>query len=307
MSPTKAPFFTIIIPCLNEEKHLPQLLHDLAQQTFTDFAVVVVDGKSQDKTVAKAESFASKLPLTVIHATKRHVSYQRNLGAKATKSPWLIFMDADNRLPRYFLQGVKFRIEESKPKICTFYVAPDSKNRQDYLICHLSNLYIDLQKNTSNAYVLESMMVFRQDIFKKLHGFSDQVLWGEGNELLRRAYKQNITLTVCKTPVYTYSTRRLKKEGTLKLARNIAVQEFHRVLKIPVDKQLAKKLYPMEGGKWFEKNISEQGPLLQLLANFSNPKKFRQDLTDLLTKQIKLSATLEPLANLLNGQSKPKK
>ena len=47
------PFFSIIIPTLNEEKYLPLLLSDLEHQLFTDFEVIVVDGKSADKTVTK--------------------------------------------------------------------------------------------------------------------------------------------------------------------------------------------------------------------------------------------------------------
>ena len=59
---TKKPFFSIIIPALNEEKYLPLLLSDLAKQTMRDFEVVVVDGKSEVKTVVTAKSFAKSLP-----------------------------------------------------------------------------------------------------------------------------------------------------------------------------------------------------------------------------------------------------
>jgi len=48
------PFFSIIIPALNEEKYLPHLLDDLTKQTFRDFEVILVDGNSSDATVAKA-------------------------------------------------------------------------------------------------------------------------------------------------------------------------------------------------------------------------------------------------------------
>ena len=47
-------FFSIIIPALNEAKYLPHLLDDLSDQTFQDFEVIIVDGNSNDQTVAKA-------------------------------------------------------------------------------------------------------------------------------------------------------------------------------------------------------------------------------------------------------------
>ena len=51
------PFFSIVIPALNEEKFLPKLLESLSHQHFCDFEVIVVDGRSKDKTVAVAETY----------------------------------------------------------------------------------------------------------------------------------------------------------------------------------------------------------------------------------------------------------
>ncbi|MBD3279206.1 MAG: glycosyltransferase, partial [Candidatus Pacebacteria bacterium] len=39
MSTNSTPFFSIVIPSLNEEKYLPNLLQDLANQTWKDFEV----------------------------------------------------------------------------------------------------------------------------------------------------------------------------------------------------------------------------------------------------------------------------
>lgn len=40
---------SIIIPTLNEEKYIGKLLDCLANQTYKGFEVIVVDGKSGDK------------------------------------------------------------------------------------------------------------------------------------------------------------------------------------------------------------------------------------------------------------------
>ena len=56
----QSPLFSIVIPCLNEEKYLPNLLRELTLQTFDKFEVIVVDAKSSDKTVTKAEKFIDK-------------------------------------------------------------------------------------------------------------------------------------------------------------------------------------------------------------------------------------------------------
>jgi len=74
------PFFSIIIPCLNEEKYLPKLLEDLSNQTLQDFEVIVIDGNSEDKTIQLIEKYKDIFSTFKIIISKiRNVSVQRKL------------------------------------------------------------------------------------------------------------------------------------------------------------------------------------------------------------------------------------
>ena len=57
---------SVIIPTLNEEKHLPKLLKDLQKQKNKDFEVVIVDAYSDDKTCDKAHEFDDGMDIRVI-------------------------------------------------------------------------------------------------------------------------------------------------------------------------------------------------------------------------------------------------
>ena len=103
------PYFSIIIPTLNEEKYLPLLLKDLSNQTFQEFEVIVVDGKSEDQTVNKAQTFTKLVKRLTIITSVRNVSTQRNAGAKIAIGKQLLFNDADNRLPKLFLEGLYYQ------------------------------------------------------------------------------------------------------------------------------------------------------------------------------------------------------
>src|SRR3989344_4733380 len=172
------PLFTVIIPTLNEEYHLPLLLQDLSKQTFSDFDVIVVDAKSKDTTRLKAEKFKEKFQkLSILVSKKKNVCFQRNLGAKEASSNWLIFMDADNRIPAYLLQGLKFYVEMLNPDILSTWIMPDTNDRKDKAIATLVNIFMDAQKATSRPYVLESMLVARKFAFEKLIGFDEHLKW----------------------------------------------------------------------------------------------------------------------------------
>ncbi|MDP3442236.1 MAG: glycosyltransferase, partial [Ignavibacteria bacterium] len=75
------PRFSIVIPTLDEEICLPQLLKDLSLQSWTDFEVIHVDGGSKDKTLEKAKAWEDKLNLRTISHDVKNVSAQRNRGA----------------------------------------------------------------------------------------------------------------------------------------------------------------------------------------------------------------------------------
>ena len=93
---------SVIIPALNEEKQLPILLRSLSLCNSLDIEVIVVDGKSEDKTLEIVSQFSKQAEGSIkfrgITSDKRNVSYQRNLGAENASNEILVFMDADTAI-----------------------------------------------------------------------------------------------------------------------------------------------------------------------------------------------------------------
>ena len=271
------PFFSIVIPTLNEEHYLPLLLNDLANQTFNNFEVIVVDAESGDKTLEKAKNFEDKFSkISLITSKKRNVSHQRNLGAKSAISDWVVFMDADNRLSSYFLQGLKYRQELLNPDLLSTWIKPDSEDKKDKAAATFINVIIDVQKTTTTPYLLESMLLVKKGVFTKLGGFDETLTWGEGSDLLRRLIKNNYKFSFVKDPKYTFSLRRLRKQGTFNTFRNVAQIELARLANSEFSKKISRRLYPMDGGKYFE---AEDQPLAKIESILS--KVLRSDLSNL--------------------------
>jgi len=97
---------SVVIPAYNEEKALPDTLHDLLHQS-GDYEVIVVDGGSIDRTLAVLAEFSFSeypSPLTphpsrlLLTASKGRAS-QMNAGAKEARGHWLLFLHADTVLP----------------------------------------------------------------------------------------------------------------------------------------------------------------------------------------------------------------
>ena len=100
--------FSVIIPALNEERHVGALLSDIASQTRVPDEVLVVDAGSEDNTVAVARRFGFMRLLD----GERPVARGRNLGGRSARGDVLIFLDTDTRLPERFFESFLAEFEE---------------------------------------------------------------------------------------------------------------------------------------------------------------------------------------------------
>jgi len=241
------PRFTVVIPTLNEEAHLPRLLTDLSRQTFKNFEVIVVDAKSNDKT----REIAKKYKANVLISNKKNVSFQRNAGAKKGSSEWIVFMDADNRIPKNYLQKVDKYLETNGPDILSTWLTPDNGSKKDKLTANIMNVFMEIYKNTKKPYVMESMIFIKRDSFKAIGGFDIKIPWREGEDLLKRGIQMGMKYEFIKTPKYAYSFRRFKKLGAYGMLQDTAQMEIIKLMKGTLPKKEAEILYPMKGGGFY--------------------------------------------------------
>lgn len=276
------PYFSIVIPTLNEEKYLPYLLNDLENQTFTDFEVIVVDGKSEDKTVEVANRHKKRLrDLKVLLSDERNVSYQRNMGAKLSSSDWTIFVDADNRLPKYFLDGIKYRIAQTKANIFTCWIDVDSKKTADKMIANYVNVSAEAMKILEYPRALGSIIGVKRDYFKKLGGFDEKLTFAEDGDFIRRAWRKGYALTIIKDPRPIYSLRRFRRMGRIGVVRKYAKLGLKRLSRMQIN-QLVE--YPMGG--MIERNEAEKywlanGVKKKIMKTARKPE-FRRDIKRLV-------------------------
>jgi glycosyltransferase involved in cell wall biosynthesis len=98
----EVPAASIIIPTLNEEKHLPVLLESL-RNAAAPMEIIVVDGSSTDRTAEVVHQykhfFSGDASLQLLHSSERSIAIQRNMGAAVATHDLLIFCDADVLVP----------------------------------------------------------------------------------------------------------------------------------------------------------------------------------------------------------------
>ncbi len=225
------PYFSIVIPCLNEEYFLPNLLKNLNSQTFKDFEVIVIDGNSEDKTAKVVTEFPAKYPLHLHSTTIRNVSFQRNLGAKKAAGDILIFFDADTQIPKNYLKKIAQTFEKKRPHFLTTYIKTDSRKPSENMFAFFSNYFLRTGEIFKLPFSYGAMQAVKKGAFFDVGGYDPNVKFGEDSELLQKIYKYNYKLIVLSTPRYIFSLRRLRSEGTLKPLIQYLQLNFHILLK----------------------------------------------------------------------------
>jgi glycosyltransferase involved in cell wall biosynthesis len=196
---------SVIIPTLNEERHVGSLLSDIAAQTREPEEVIVVDAGSTDDTVPVARRY----PFARLLEGEPPVACGRNLGGRSATGEVLIFLDADVRLPRTFFEGFLEAFEGRRLDIgCPLYVP----YRSTRVVEGLHALFNGLFKASQG--VLPSgaghCIAVRGDVFRGSRGF-DANLKFDDIELIRRLSRGR-TFGIVEERVFV-SDRRYRENG----------------------------------------------------------------------------------------------
>lgn len=246
-------FFSVIIPALNEEKALPLLLEDLAQQTFRNFEVIVSDAQSSDNTAQVAQKFAKRFQaFRIVESTERNVSVQRNLGAAKAKAEFLFFFDADTRIPPYYLEGIHYAFTKTPFDAWVTAMEPDIKSPETEFVTRVQNFATEGGLQLGIPYAVGAAMGVRRAVFQAVKGFDPQMKFMEDTELIRRVVKAGYHFEMLKDPSYIFSTRRYRKEGTLQVAAKIFPTFLMSLVHLDQKTGNIPDLYPMNGGTYYD-------------------------------------------------------
>ncbi|HKZ93424.1 MAG TPA: glycosyltransferase [Candidatus Bathyarchaeia archaeon] len=204
--------FSIVIPAYNEEKYIRKTLQVLRKQTYTDYEVIVKDGKSQDRTARTSKELAD----TVISASDRSAADARNQGARHVHGEILVFMDADTFLPFDALERFAKLMKDESVVGVSCRKIPQSGGIIDRVMYEFVNFSTFASSKLRLGGAHGNCMLIRRSIFKQIGGFNPNIIVAEEQELVRRALRFGRYLFLLDFYVVE-NPRRLQKWGRLRL------------------------------------------------------------------------------------------
>jgi len=262
------PFFSVIIPTLNEEKYLPKLLNDLLKQTKKDFEVIVVDGNSRDKTKEVTTKFNNILDIKFINHNKRNVASQRNFGASNVQGKYLVFLDADARIKASFLKKASKKIIKGKGLVFIPFLIPEKRFKEYQILFDLFNLMTEFSQNLNKRFSLGGSMIIEKDFFLLISGFNEKLFVAEDHELIQRIAKWGVRPKFLHNTKVTVCLRRIEKEGWLKSFYKYFLSTTHRLF----IGEIKDRIYDYEmGGQLYDKKNLKKAK--KITINFNQVKR----------------------------------
>lgn len=214
--------YSIIIPTLNEEKLLPQLLKILDDNSLKEkykYEIIVSDGGSSDKTIQIAEKYAD-LVLVNDKVQKQNISIGRNVGGKAANGDVLIFYNGDILVPNieqvFETIDKEFLNTKYLAMTCCVKVFPDEQKFIDLVFQTFYNYYFHFLNIIGLGMGRGECHIIRKSVFEKFNGYNEKLAAGEDFDLFKRIRKKGKIL-FCRSLVVYESPRRYRKIGHFRI------------------------------------------------------------------------------------------
>lgn len=139
----KKPFFSIVMPIYNVERHLRQAIDSLLQQTLQDYEIILVDDCSPDKCPEICDEYARKYDCIYVvhHGENQGLSYARNTGMGIATGKYIWFMDSDDYVDADLLEKVYFSLQQNLAEMVVIGLIEEYYDQNDELnhieiVCH---------------------------------------------------------------------------------------------------------------------------------------------------------------------------
>lgn len=99
------PFFSVVIPLYNKEKHIRRSIESVLNQNYKNFELIIINDGSSDNSGKIVEQYQDSR-IKYFNQKNQGVSVARNTGISKSSSDFIAFLDADDEWKNDFLSKI---------------------------------------------------------------------------------------------------------------------------------------------------------------------------------------------------------
>lgn len=248
---------SIIIPCYNHGRYLPDAVQSILAQTFCDWEAIIVDDGSTDETRAVSARFTDPR-IRYIHQQNQGLSAARNTGIRAATGRYISLLDADDLWDSRFLSESVHVLKanaEAAATYCGFqYIAVDG-SLLPVSVCRAVPADSFRGELLKGNWLSACSVMVRSEIYREIGLFDESLHACEDYDMWLRISEQHQFIGIAKLLV------RYRRAGD-----NMSddVDRMSNAVKTVLERQLGSLDTPME--RWSEQKRSAAANLDMLRA-----------------------------------------
>jgi len=236
---------SFVVPAYNEEAYLPACLESILAQTGElgdAVEIIVVNNASSDRTLQVAMGFKG---VRVVDEPRKGLTFARQAGFAASSGELIANVDSDSRLTEGWVKTVlaEFAAEPKLVALSGPFIYYDmSPNQRVSVRIFYAIAYLVYALNRwvlrAGSMVQGGNFVLRRSALEQIGGFDTSIsFYGEDTDIARRMNQVGDVKFTFELKMFS-SARRLKKEGTLRIALRYTINYFWTIFgKTPYTKE----------------------------------------------------------------------
>lgn len=170
------PLVSVIIPCYNLGRYLPEAVSSVINQTFENWEVIIVDDGSQDNSFEVAKELVRSFPTKQIISVKNTnwgSATARNIGISISRGNYILPLDADDKIDPTFLEKTLNVLETNNEIYIAYTDTHEFENRNNIVPSGKFDYY-----HLPICNQLPYCSLFRREVWKRVGGYNPNMKEG---------------------------------------------------------------------------------------------------------------------------------
>ena len=167
---------SVIMPVYNREDLILDAVYSVLNQTYSNFELIIIDDCSTDSSVEKVSNIGDERIKIILNDENLGVSKSRNIGLKASKGEYIMYLDSDNDWDSRYMSSMvgafkllpdadalysgQYLYEDNKENIVSLRFMPFNKSLL------INRNYIDLNSFCHKRVLFDNYGGFDEDLIK---------------------------------------------------------------------------------------------------------------------------------------------
>ena len=183
-----APAVTVVVPCYNAEKWVARTIRSVLEEAHPALDLIVVDDGSTDRSAAILAAFADRI--RVESGGPRGACAARNLGLSLCRTPYVMFLDADDYVEDGLIGGLAEALERTGADLAFGRFAKEQAGQARVLFDNFTDGAPPIEVFRSwmdGRWVPPCSVMWRTEFLSRIGGWRPDLLMNQDGELILRA------------------------------------------------------------------------------------------------------------------------